>query len=229
MTAAVTDAYADAATYRAVIGKSDTGDDTAIELDLLAISRYVDQLCGQFFTKDASQVARVYRTRAYYGSMLTSMPLGWAEAENPWRWGPYTRLLQVDNMAAAPTSIVIDENDDGVFDDTPLTSSDYELWPQNAAQGPETNPWTAIYIPPHSTRSGFAPGKQVQITTQWGWPAVPGAVVRATCHLTGILRLESPRATSQVNEIGTVLGVSKAGQSIIADLLKQYRRTASVI
>jgi hypothetical protein len=43
------------------------------------------------------------------------LPLGWAEAENPWTWGGYTRMLLTDDMAEPPTAVYIDNAGDGTF------------------------------------------------------------------------------------------------------------------
>lgn len=234
---AITDAYATPLDYRTIAGKSDGGDDDAIKLDLLAVSRWLDQKLGRFFTQDAAPVARTFAPPSSL-RLLGQLPIGWAESENPYRWGPWARHLSVDDMAAPPTKIVIDDNVDGVFNETPLNSTlvtppygfqDYECWPTTAQLGPEPQPYTTIVLPMWSSRIGFLAGQRVQITAQWGWPAIPAAITRATCHLTAILRLESPRATSRVTEMNQVISTSKQAQSIVYDLECVYRRKESVI
>jgi hypothetical protein len=65
----------------------------------------------------------------------------------------------------------------------------------------------------------------VQVTARFGWPAVPQAIVQATCQLVGILRLESPRATSQISEgLDSVLGASFEAQKIVENLQRVYAR-----
>lgn len=228
---AITSPYATAAEYRAAVTKSDTGDDAAITTDLTAISRYLDAKLGQFFTKDAS-----VQTRYFYVPNarvpLGSIPVNWAESENPWRYGNITRLLAVDSIASTSGLIVkIDRDGDGVFtdDDALAIDTDFLLWPQNAALGPEPQPWTAIYIPEWSTVGGFQASKRVMVTALWGWPAVPEAIKSATIQLTGILRLESPRATSRVNEMGDVISTSKQARDLVENLSSQYRRTAGAV
>lgn len=194
----MTDAYADAATYRAVVDKSDTGADAAILTDLTAISRYIDAKLGRFFTKDAVAVARVY------------------PAEDVWR------TLYVDDLVSV-TSIKIDDNASGIFtDDTALGPLDYELLPRNAPSGPEPRPYTAIEMTFYGTRYSFPGNTRVQVTGIWGWPAVPAAIARACCHLTGILRLETPRAQATVSEIGQVVQASWQARNIIESLITEY-------
>ena len=199
----VTDAYASATTYRDLISKTDTAEDAEIDSDLKAVSRYLDRRLGRFFTKDASAVARTYMR------------------------GPHTdpRILWVDDIAASPTSIKIDDDNDGSFaDETALAAADFELWPLNAGKGAEPQPWTMIYLPKSGSKGNWPAGHRVEVTAQWGWPAIPDAIVRATAHLTAILRLETPRATRRIPELGDVVEASREAQSIVRELAGAYRR-----
>ncbi len=202
---AIADAYADATTYRSLVSKSDSGEDSEIDTDLKAVSRYLDRVLGRFFTKDARAKARIFTH---------------APQLNP-------RTLWVDDIAVSPASIKINEDGDGDFaDDTSLASTDYELWPLNADKGPEPRPWTMIYLPEWSGRQRWSNGqpRRVEVTAQWGWPAIPDAIVRATVHLTAILRLESPRATAQIADLDTTIQASREAQGIVRDLANAYRR-----
>ena len=200
---AVTDAYATAATYRGLVSKSDTGEDAEILTDLTAISRYMERRLGRWFTVDASAVARVYET-----TLLSNQP----------------KSLFIDDLVAL-TSIKVDEDDDGSFaDESAWASTDYELLPHNATDGPEPGPYTQIHIPPWSSKDLWG-NHHVEITATFGWPAVPSAIEQACVQLTGILRLETPRATRSVN-VGaeTVLETSRAAQDIVTGLSAVYAR-----
>lgn len=202
---AIGDAYATAAEYRTAIGRTDAGDDAQILLDLNAISRFLEGKLERFFNKDTAAVARTY-----------------IPSEN-------VSSLRVDDLAAAPTSILVDDDFDGEFDDeTALASSDYELRPLNADKGPEARPFTRIALTPWGGRAMFYKGIRVQVTAQWGWPAVPQAIKTATIHLCAILRLETPRATKRVVELDTVMEASPDAQSIIRQLTDDYRRISYV-
>jgi hypothetical protein len=228
MPASVTAAYATPANYRAVVGKTDSSDDAEILVDLQAVSRYIDREYGRFFTSDVTPVARVY---AVPWDTAHLPPLDWAAGlvdPREYARGPWRRLLQVDDLAAAPTSVIVDEDGDGLFADAPWSSTTYELWPLNAAVGPEPEPWTALSVPPWSAKGGFPAGARVQITAAWGWPAVPAAILRLTCHLAGILRLESPRATTRMNEMDQVISTSKAARDLLANLAPRYGRRRPV-
>jgi hypothetical protein len=198
---AVTDAYATAATYRALISKSDTGEDAEILTDLTAVSRYIERRVGRFFTTDAANVARVYRA-----TDLSNEP----------------KSLFVDDLVSI-SHIKVDTDDDGSFaDEDAWASTDYELYPLNAADGPEPAPYTRIFIPSWSTKELWGQHR-VEISGKFGWPAVPAAIERATVHLTGILRLETPRATRQVNiGVDRVEETSRQAQEILNALMNAY-------
>jgi hypothetical protein len=216
---AVTDPYATATTYRGIFGKSDTGDDAEILLQLTAVSRYVERKLGRFFTQDAAVVPRIFYPMGYFS--------GNAEAENPWLGVRSSRDLYVDDIATSTGLLIkIDTNRDGVFtDETALAATDFELRPLNADKGPEPMPWTQIHLPVWSTRIGWIPGAPIEITAKWGWPAVPESIAQAVCQLTGILRIESPRATNQISAgLDTVLGASHEAQDIVENLMKVYAK-----
>jgi hypothetical protein len=174
---------------------------------LLAVSRYLDLKLGRFFTKDAAAVTRTYDPR--------DVSLG----------SDYgiTRL-RTDDMAAAPTLIRIDATRDGVFETT-LISTDYELLPRNAIRGPEPKPYREIRLLSTGSYTGWIFDSLVEVTAVWGWPSVPEAIVQATCQLVAILRLESPRATSQMNQgFDAIIGTSREAQDIVEQLQRAYGR-----
>lgn len=215
----ITDAYADNVRYKAIVGKTSGDNDTEIDAQLLAVTRYLDRKLGRFFNRDDAVVARVYYPEGYFG--------GNPEAENPWVGQRSSRMLEVDDISTTTGLLIkIDTNRDGLFtDETALASTDYELLPLNADKGPEPKPWNVIHLPVWSTKIGWMPGAPVQVTARFGWPAVPEAIVQATCQLTAILRLESPRATSQISAgLDTVLGASRQAQDIVNELSRVYAR-----
>jgi hypothetical protein len=200
---AITDPYATAAQYRTSISKSSTGDDTIIGDQLTMMSRYLDGRIGRHFTKDASAVARPF----------IRQPLS-----DP-------RRLYVHDLAAAPTEIIVDTDNDGSFaDETAISSANWELWPLNAALGPEPHPWTSILLPAWSSEGEWPAGVRVRVTAQFGWPSVPVAVREACIELTSIFRMQSPRATNRVEEMGAVVGASRESQTLVSELIERYAR-----
>lgn len=226
---AISDVYATAAEYRDHLDKTDTADDSIITTALTAVSRYLDRKLGWHFSKDASVVARTYLVP---GARTQYRPMDWAESENPYRWGAYQRLLQVDPIASSSgLIIVVDTDQDGSFDDeTAWAATDYVLLPRNADKLPEARPWTAIEVPPWSSQSGFIAGTQVRVTATWGWPAIPAAIKLATIELAALWRLETPRATSQMNaSVDVVVSTSKQAQQIVGSLVSEYRKPGKVV
>jgi hypothetical protein len=58
---------------------------------------------------------------------------------------------------------------------------------------------------------------------------VPAAVSITTAELCGIWRLESPRATSRVNELQQVTETSLIANKMVDELMRQYVRRESLI
>jgi hypothetical protein len=200
---AVTDSYASPATYRFIANKDDVTEDTEIAADLAAVSRWIDRRVGRFFTKDAAAVDRDY----------TVLVDGW---------------LRVDDLAAVPVSVLVDENNDGTPEVALTHNTDFVLEPRNAADGPEPTPYQKIIIPPWSTR-WFSRGYLVRVNAVFGWPAVPKAIERAACQLTAVLRLEGPRASRSISDTGEILEASPNAQGIIERLVLDYSRKAYAV
>lgn len=207
MPVAISDPYVSVNEYRSQINKSDAGSDADVEQDLLAISRWLDRRLNRFFTRDAADVTRIYN------------PIG------------YSRYLYVDDMSVAPTSVTIDRGGDGLFtNETALAITDYELLPRNALLGPESQPYTCIYLPGYNTTlSAFVIDQRVRVITRFGWPAVPMAIQRGTIELTAIWRLESPRSTTRVSEMGDTFSTSRVAQNLVNDLVRQYSKAGSLV
>ena len=210
MVAAVTDAYATAAIYRGIADKDSTADDTEILSDLTAISRYIERKVGQFFNKDAAAVARMYDGNGETRLRLDSHHI-------------VPGIATLSGLA-----VKVDLNGDYDVTDTGETltiNTDFWASPQDAGQGSEARPWTDLDIVPTSSVLSAWPKQQraVEVTAVFGWPAVPDAIVRATCHLTALLRLETPRSTTSRSDLGEILGASREAQNIIADLQRQYQ------
>lgn len=205
---AIGDAYATAAEYRAQIDKSDDDADVIILRNLKSVSRLIESECGQVFNKDAAATTRIYRPS-----------------------DPYS--LSIEPVVSV-SSVLVDTDDDGDFDgddeDGLTVTTQYELWPLNAATGVEARPYDEIrrvdaawigYL----NRYGHTVYNRVQVTAVHGWPAVPDAIKDACIQLTAILRIESPRATSTVDELSRVVSTSRAANEIIERLKIGYTRS----
>ena len=214
---AISDSYATIDDYRSRLGRSDNGADTQIEHDLLAVSRYIDRITGYTatgFSKDASDTTRVF-----------TVPHA----------NRNDRRLWIDPLSAAPTSVTVDTDFDGDFtDETALTltqfTGDILYEPSNYAAGPEPRPIQCLVLTTwNSTLTRWPSGAAVQVVGKFGWPAVPEMIRSACIELTGILRLESPRATEQITEIGEATRMSGDAQKILHGLTRTYRKVSVLI
>lgn len=191
--------YATAAQYRAVINATDSGKDPEIENDLAAVSRYIDGKLMRFFGKDNGPIARIYEIQ-----------------ENQ-------KSFWLDDISGVPIAVRMDLDCDGVFETT-LESTDFELLPLNADKGPEPRPFMSIRMTPWGKYGSFKAGARVEVTAKFGWPAVPKAIERAAIHLTAIVRLETPRATRRIPDLGESIEASPDAMSIIRQLMDRYKR-----
>ena len=197
-------AYATAANYKAVVGMTDATKDAQITLDLLAVSRYIDGKMRRTFNKDTAATSRIYivDTAADY--------------------------LWIDDISTTPTSVEVDTDEDGTYA-TSLAATDYEMLPRNAAKEPEARPFTKIKLLPWNDELlEFPANQRVRVTGLFGWPAVPQAIKTATIQITAILRLETPRATRRIAELGDTIEASDAAQYIIDKLMHDYQQARPV-
>lgn len=196
---ALSDPYATAEQYRAVI-KPDAGDDAdaSITTDLKAVSRYLEGKLGRFFNKDAAATTVLYEPR----KCCPTLPVG--------------------DYAEAPTSVLIDDDGDGT-PEAALEAADYELLPLDAPQQPEPWPYTHVGLTAWGARGVWTPRVRVAVVGVRGWPAVPDAVHSGTIQLTAIYRLESPRATRRIPELGDAIESSPDAQRILKALIDQYK------
>jgi hypothetical protein len=196
---ALGDPYATAAQYRAVI-KPDASDDqdASILTDLKAVSRYLEGKLGRVFNKDAADTTVLYV---------------------PDRSG---EVLSIGDYAAAPTSVSLDLNGDGVAEEL-VDVGDYEMHELDALLRAEPWPYTHIVATRWGSRGSWSRGVRVALVGRRGWPAVPAGVHSATIQFTAIYRLESPRATRRIQELGDAIESSPDAQRILKALIDQYR------
>jgi hypothetical protein len=153
----LTNAYLTLPQFKEIIGKTTVTDDAPAERAIEAASRAIDAMCERRFYKDTSATARVYDMSTYY------------------------ELAVDDFWTTTSLAVATDTGDDGTFE-TVWASTDYELWPRNGiVSGIEGWPYRTIRAVEGRT---FPCGRRttVQVTAQWGWAAVPTAVVQA-CSL----------------------------------------------
>ena len=196
---ALGDAYATAAQYRDSKEKTSVDDDVSITRELTATARYIDRLLGRVLGFNQDATATA---RVY--TMGNGV------------------VLDIDDHATV-TSVEVGNRYTGVYD-AALAASAWAKLPRSAASKPLPEPYRQIEF----LSSAPGAGSLVRVTGLGGWPSVPDAIVAANIELTGILRLESPRATNRVNEVGQVLSTSRAAQNILGELMNAYRSISGV-
>lgn len=198
----ISDAYATPQEYRAIAGKRGTEDELLLAKHLVTCSRLVDRETGQFFGKDEEAVARIFVARD-------------------------SRCLDLDYSGFCPgiaditdLEIKVDTDGDGSFaDEVAWSLGDYNLYPLQADQGPEPRPWDRIVA---IGNKSFIPGKKVQVTAIFGWPAVPNAVRDEVIELCRIWRLEGPRATGRMDELDSIVSASPLANSLLRRVVNAY-------
>lgn len=156
---AISNGYVTLAELKSYVSPSigDTDDDTELEFAVEAASRMIDQHCRRRFYADGSATARTYRCE-------------WPDK------------VYVDDISTTSGLVVkTDESDNATFDRTWTISTDFELEPL-AAIGPAGETWAYTAIVAVGTRYRFpTDGRRprLQVTADWGWPAVPDAVRQA--------------------------------------------------
>jgi hypothetical protein len=213
MPAAVTDAYAVAADYRARIDKTDTSDDTVLDAILLAVTRLLNKETGRFFTKDAAAV-----TRLFHGS--EAVP-GEAEVEGE-------RLYVVDIAETAGLVVKVDLDDDNSFggsDETLTLDTHFWLGPLNADKGPEPQPFRFLEVLRNNTRLSRWPDRprSVQVDAKFGWPAVPGAIKEATILICReMVDLQKAGFTLNLQNLDQSIQLSPAAFGILQRIKRVY-------
>lgn len=150
--------------------------DPDIRAAILAASRGIDRYCDRRFyaDSDANQV-RFY---------------------TPQDW----RVCRIDDTTTI-TSVLVDADGDGTFEDTLTVNTDYLPEPLNAAA--DSRPYTLLRINPRSG-AGFYPAtpRSVKVTGKFGWPAVPAEVTEATTILASKLLRRTREAPFGIVALG---------------------------
>ena len=182
---------------KSALGITSSTDDAFLTLAIGAAETAINDLCGRKFTADGSASARTYRAQPY---------------------------LCVTDDVSTLTGLVVktDTNGDGTFDTT-WSSSDYQVEPlNNLVKGRSVNNLRAVgdYLFP-VYGDGLA---SVEVTANWGWPAVPDPIEQATLMMASRLygRKASPMGVIGVGDFGPVR-ISRSDPDV-AHMLMDYRR-----
>lgn len=207
---ALADAYATVAQYRAVTRNTDRAVEAVILRDLKAVARMLDRRLRRHFNREEAATEHLY----------TAPELDSHD--------PAQAILFVDDIASTAGLVIkIDTDNDGlVSDETALASTDYQLFPLNAARGPEPAPWTSIRLTPSGDYRKFPAGVLVSVTAIHGWPtATPPAITAANIELTRILRLEGARGLNTANVgLEQIETLTVEARRIVAELVRDYQK-----
>jgi hypothetical protein len=207
-------AHADASTFTDYVGLEEfkttltianqTFADPDVVVAIGAASRAIEQATGRFFWKDvnANQV-RYYSPTEY-------------------------RYMSTDDLAII-TSVKTDNDGDGTFENTWTLNTDYAASPLNAPS--DSEPYTRLDVK-FNGRYLFQPlyPRTLQITGQFGWPAVPPPIKQATTILAHrLLRRarEVPFGVSGIGLDGSVVRIMAQDPDVEA-LIMPYSRTLLV-
>lgn len=145
------------------IPDEDTADDVELELAITTASRDVDVTANRSFGLDDPAVARIAKA-TYHPSMTDEF------------WRRWTVDLPADISSTTGLVVKVDGDDDGAFETTLTLTTDYLLYPWNAAA--DGMPWERIVLTGGvSAPRGIRP---VEVTAKWGWAAVPDPIKLAT-------------------------------------------------
>jgi len=136
-------------------GIAGTKHEANLEASVTAASRWIDRYCGRRFYADGSATARLL----------------YPEARD---------LIRTPDISTT-TGLVVkyDSGDDGTYETT-VSSSDYQLEPLDGVREGTTGwPYDAIRLIESVMFPVYSKRPSVQVTANWGWPAVPADVVMA--------------------------------------------------
>jgi hypothetical protein len=211
---AIGDPYMTVAEYTGAIDQSETGDSEDLRW-LKAVSRLIDRKLDRVggFNKDTVATFRVYVPKVKSRASRSD----WAESENPWKYGPVSRVLDVEDLVSV-TSITVDENRDNTFSRT-LTTDDYELLPRNASKWSVVFPYNQIELTSWGTLTSWPAGARVKVTGVHGWPAVPDQIKVACAQLVGMGQLKTAYGSGRISELDGVIDTSLQARKLINDLM----------
>ena len=206
---AVTNGYCTLAELKTYIGLTGSGNDTKLEDCINSASREIDAYTGRFFYQTSSENRFVQPKNADY-------------------------IFTPDISTPSGLVVKLDTTDDGSYDKTLTIDTDFITMPLNAGNqvgGVEFQPITEIQILKNRSSERFDPTipKNVRITAQFGFSAVPKAIKQATfLQATRLFkRKDSPFAIYGNPETGTGELFSKFDPDGLKLISKYKKRTLS--
>jgi hypothetical protein len=188
--------YATVEELKSRLGTSGTGDDFELTLAVQAASRSVDEICGRYFWRGTD-------TRTYVPQSIWEQP--------------------IDDLVSV-TTLKMDRDGDGVFEETWTPGTDYALTPYNPGSTGEQRPYTGFRI----TGTKWIPFTwlwshldRIQVVGVFGWPAVPLAVKQAALITAeDLFKLkDAPFGVAGISDLGAL---RVKANPIVPSLLARY-------
>lgn len=137
-------------------------------------------LTGETFADDDIDLACTAASQAIDGFAehegIASFGFGQSDAVRIYEPSRYAMWVEIADLVSV-TSVTVDTDDDGDYDETWVEGTDFVLDPANAAV--EGRPYDCLTLV-YRTRSFFPGGQRgLRIEGTWGWPAVPAVVKQA--------------------------------------------------
>lgn len=185
------------------VGVTDTLDDTFLDIAINAASRQIDGYVGYRFWQDST-----VKTREF--------------------WADDYRCVYLDEGISTTSGLIvkIDEDGDGAFETTLTITTDFILKPANAPDMVPVQPWTEIHLADNYSFPILSNGRPgVQVTAQFGWPAVPDDVTMACILLAHDLfkSKDAPFGVAGASDFG-VLRITQ--NRTVMNLLAPYKKVA---
>lgn len=136
----------------------------------------VQAMCGREFTPASSATARVFSYDQINLETTSSLGLTAAPESSPLL--SYLWVANIDDCSSI-TLVKTDDNDDGTYETTWTSGTDYYTLPLNGMVGGVSG-WPTEQLVASGTKvwrtSGFRP--VLQVTAVWGWASIPAPVRR---------------------------------------------------
>lgn len=190
--------YATPEELKSRIGQGGTNDDFEILLACQGASREVDNICDRYFWRGTD-------TRTYV-------------PDAPGK-------TKIDDLVSV-TTLKIDRDADGVYEESWVQGTDYKLTPYNPAAGGIPWPYTGLRVTGGSQLPASVPGQRddvIQVAGVFGWPSVPADVKQATLiAATELLKMkDAPFGIAGISDLGVM---QIRGNQMIMRLLNGYIR-----
>jgi hypothetical protein len=197
--------YCTLAELKAYLRIGDTGDDVELPFAITAASRAVDRACNRQFGQITTAEARYYTWEKYLVEGRSA-------------------LAVFDLYTVTDLAVAFDPGADGTYEETVTISTDFDLYPWNAAV--DSRPWTHVVLQPDSAFRFPVNPRGVRVTARFGWTAVPTTIKQATLLQASrfFTRRNSPYGIAGSPDMGSEMRLLARLDPDVAVMVGPYRR-----